>query len=452
MSKFEAAFAAWIAFHSKLGVNIEATLMPPATEADILAVENTLGFDLPDDMRALYKIANGQFDAWDHREELKARLGPDEYWSPLFGSHSLLPLDQALQWYQSELSRVESEREFRDKFNQANPDKISDEPMIWDVREGDSVDPIGWTPHWFVFAGFNADNLALDMNPPRGGNPGQIVEFGSDVAQLSVLGSSLTDLFVEAADRLDITETNRYERNEPDGQSVGTVFFDMDWRKIPFDHQEFLNAVPQFPIEYKQWQEEESRKEEQRVQRFISWLKQQGASDEDIFYIEGIFRSDLSYQSEISEMPPHVHEAINDWSISRGEGPIPNEKSDMKLVIEAVWYRYYMGLAGQVMASSNERGRNISSTIGQGMLRQDVITLVHRYWLESGVWTRTDFDIAEALRNRFSRLKIIEQGETDNHSIGFEGSVLEICWSTFDSETFKSNDFCDRVDISEFRN
>ena len=74
MSKFEAAFAAWIAFHSKLGVNIEATLMPPATEADILAVENTLGFDLPDDMRALYKIANGQFDAWDHREELKACL------------------------------------------------------------------------------------------------------------------------------------------------------------------------------------------------------------------------------------------------------------------------------------------------------------------------------------------------------------------------------------------
>jgi len=105
-----------------------------------------------------------------------------------------------------------------------------------------------------------------------------------------------------------------------------------------------------------------------------------------------------------------------------------------------------------VMASSNERGRNISSTIGQGMLRQEVITLVHRYWLESGVWTRTDFDIAEALRNRFSKLKIIEQGETDNHSIGFEGSVLEICWSTFDSETFKSNDFCDRVDISEFRN
>ena len=62
MTTFEAALAAWIAFHSELGVNIEATFMPPATEGELVAAERAIGFSLPDDLRSLYKVANGQYD------------------------------------------------------------------------------------------------------------------------------------------------------------------------------------------------------------------------------------------------------------------------------------------------------------------------------------------------------------------------------------------------------
>ena len=160
MSKFEVAFAAWIAFHSQLGVNIEATLKPPATEEQIRAIEKKLGFDLPDDIRELYKKADGQYDSWEHGEELKARLAPNEYWAPLFGNFAFIPLDQALARYVDETEWKKSESEFTAKYNEANPDKVTDNQIVWEVRTGDPVDPGGWNQDWFIFAWTNADSLA----------------------------------------------------------------------------------------------------------------------------------------------------------------------------------------------------------------------------------------------------------------------------------------------------
>ena len=455
MSGFEAAFAAWIAFHSRIGVNIEATLMPPATEEDIRAVESTLGFSLPDDIRALYKIANGQYVPWEHGDELRTRLGPDQYWAPLFGYYVLVPLDQAIARYQGDVEGLEAEREFNERYNRANPDKIMDRTITWDVRDGDPVDAAGWNPGWFTFAWQNADSLAIDMNPPHGGRPGQIVEYGPDVARLAVLGSSLTDLLEQAAYRLELDEANRYERNAPDNEEAGTVFFDMDWRNEPYDHQTYLDAIPQFPIEYEQWQEAQNLEAEQRLQRFTDWLTQQGVNEENRFLATQVFSHDLAFQQGIPAMPAHVHEAMNAWSIARGDGPMPEQSppdaSMAREVERAGWFRYLMGLASKVIDSTTEHGEHISGTIGEGMRTQDLITLIHRYLAESGVWSTEDFKLAEQLRARFGALEIIAQGAANSYSMGFEGSVLQVCWSTFDEQTFKSEDFCETIDVAGYR-
>ena len=91
MSQLEIALAAWIAFHAELGVDIEKTLLPPADESEIQEVENRIGFKLPDDLRELYLIANGQLNPYDEAE-LANRLEVDKPCCLLYTSPS--PRDQ----------------------------------------------------------------------------------------------------------------------------------------------------------------------------------------------------------------------------------------------------------------------------------------------------------------------------------------------------------------------
>lgn len=453
MTTFEAALSAWIAFQSELGVNIEATFMPPATESEIVAAEQAIGFSIPDDLRSLYKTANGQYDAFDSKDVLQERLDPNEYWAPLFGYYRLLPLKQAVSRHLGELEGRRSHIEYIKKYNEANPQNPqSEEYESWDVREGDPVDPRGWSPSWFIFAEGNADNIAIDMNPPHGGVPGQIVEFGADVARLSVLGSSLTDLMEVASYRLTPDEINRYERSDPDDENIGTVFFDIDWRNKPYDEQEYLDSIPVFPEEYQQWQDDQEKMTELRAQRFVDWLKQKGLDESDVFNVSHIKRSDLNYVINFEPMPDHVFQAMDAWSIARGDGPMSKDpQPDDEKIHQAIWYRYLMGLASEVLSSTDEHSKHISSTIGHGLLREDAIELIHKYYLESGEWSAHQYKTANAFVEDIAKLNIIKSGEASSYSMGIDGTVLNICYSTFDSESYKSNDYCDRVDLDKYQ-
>lgn len=453
MTTFEAALAAWIAFHSELGVNIEATFMPPATESELVAAERAIGFSLPDDLRSLYKVANGQYDTYYSKALLEERLGPNEYWAPLFGYYQLLPLEQAVSRHIRELESRESRAEYIEKYNEANPKKpLSEQYESWDVREGDVVDPGGWNHSWFIFAEGNADNIAIDMNPPHGGVPGQIVEFGPDLAQLSVLGSSLINLLEVASYRLSPDEAGRYQRNAPDEESIGTVYFDIDWRNKPYDEQEYIASNPVFPEEYQQWQEDLERKSELRAQRFVDWLIQQGLDESDVFNVSNIQRSNLNYIVDFEDMPDHVFQAMNAWSIARGSGPFSTgPEPDDEAVEQAIWYRYLMGLASEVLSSTEEHSKHISSTIGDGLLREDAIELIHQYYLESRQWTAHRYETVKAFSKEVRNLNIVKVGEASNRLMEIVGTVLKICYSTFDSESYKSEDYCDRVDLDIYQ-
>lgn len=135
MTPLEYALSAWIAFHAELGVEIEATFLPPATEEQIVDVETEIGYRLPEDLRKLYLIANGQLGPYGDQ-----KLEGITRWAPLFGNNDFMSLDQAIGQYRSYLDMYQFDLNFRSKYNAANPDKKI-EPIVWDVREGDPIDP-----------------------------------------------------------------------------------------------------------------------------------------------------------------------------------------------------------------------------------------------------------------------------------------------------------------------
>ena len=76
MDPLASALAAWIAFHVELGVDLDALLLPGATADETTAVEKALGHALPEDLRTLYRHADGQIDLLDealaeHRERIR---------------------------------------------------------------------------------------------------------------------------------------------------------------------------------------------------------------------------------------------------------------------------------------------------------------------------------------------------------------------------------------------
>jgi len=207
MSRLETALTAWIAFHAQLGVDVDAFFLPPASEAQIAEVEEQIGYRLPEDLRELYKITNGQWNTYDGDSSV-LDVDRDQRWAPLFGNYDFLPLHEALEKYQFYLESYTSEKEFNKKYYAANPDKTY-VPTVWEVREGDSVDEAGWNPSWFTFAGSDANTYSVDLSPPHGGNPGQVVLHGADEWILQVVGHSITDMMEQAVTHLSSDEEHR---------------------------------------------------------------------------------------------------------------------------------------------------------------------------------------------------------------------------------------------------
>jgi hypothetical protein len=132
--------------------------------------------------------------------------------------------------------------------------------------------------------------------------------------------------------------------------------------------------------------------------------------------------------------------------------PIPSEAGvpGSQMLEQKRWYGYSMSLASAVIRSHSEHGRHISSTLGRGLRRTEAITYHQRYLLESGDWTQSEYDAAERLRARLDNLQIIKQGKTDSFSMEIDQSVLKICYSTFDPDTYKRTEHCEPIDLADY--
>ncbi len=305
----EAALAAWLAFMAELDVDMARFLLPPATETQIAAVEQEIGYRLPTDLRELYLFANGQAGRPDAAAALTTQ-SKETRWAPLFGNYEFLPIEQALEMW-----RVQKEIYSDPMF--------SEEDFSWSVRSGDPVDPKGWNRYWFVFAGREVNHYLVDTRPPAAGTPGQVVVHGADEWELQVLASSVTELMQQAAQRLDPQDATRYFYSDT-GEFPQTVYFDMDWQKhIPTEqelheeqaalereHQDWLDRHPTFV----QWQQEQLDLRQRRQDQFADWLGARGyskAQSDEIVRIStgefmGLMGGAFATGTQVVAMPEHV--------------------------------------------------------------------------------------------------------------------------------------------------
>ena len=138
-------------------------LNEPASEEELGQVQRQVGQTLPDDVRALYLLADGQ-----SRGEQCLPLFGDGYW--------FLSLDEMASWWQMNLEVHQGE--------------MSAEAMYG--RQG-AVYGYDWHPAWVPLASRErGDSLVIDFVPTPMGASGQIVRYRDDDEDRDHLAMSVT--------------------------------------------------------------------------------------------------------------------------------------------------------------------------------------------------------------------------------------------------------------------
>ena len=211
MDTFNTALAAWLAFLSSLDSDLPNRLNPPATEAQLAAVETEIGYVLPDDVRALYLLADGQRDSLDTSD-----LPTGKRTGPLFGRYQFNSLEETLEIW----------REWNERLTEFETE-LPDLQLHEITRSGDAIDEVLWKKSWLpISSGFELPGLpgwVIDLSPPAGGSIGQVVAVFPEDDQRRVIAPSLTVLLESAAQNLDKQEIQKAQ-DSPD-----LLWFQMDW-------------------------------------------------------------------------------------------------------------------------------------------------------------------------------------------------------------------------------
>jgi len=180
------AFSEWCSTLNASGFAVESFLNPPANESELDGFESAVGFALPEDLRQLYRRANGQVAPFGVTDP-----SPGSVVTPLFGFYDFISLDRALSSYRMWSSIYD---EYGDTFHETfNEGVIA-------LRGSDPVFPEYWRPGWLPFSIDGGGNsFAVDLSPPSAGTYGQVIVIGSDEDERRVVAPSLTELFTLAA-------------------------------------------------------------------------------------------------------------------------------------------------------------------------------------------------------------------------------------------------------------
>ncbi|MFI7067416.1 SMI1/KNR4 family protein [Kribbella sp. NPDC050124] len=168
----DAFFATYRGWLQGVAPGVDATLRGPATEAEVDRYEETVGAELPAELRQLWAIHDGEAEA-----------------EPSGGTIGGLVF----------LGVAESLREWADWSSLR--DETSDEDMQALRMFSASVpaDAIqqeytaaGWLP--ILKESMEGNYLGLDLAPGPGGQPGQVINFGRDEDRKAVISRSMSDL------------------------------------------------------------------------------------------------------------------------------------------------------------------------------------------------------------------------------------------------------------------
>ena len=169
--------AIWTRIRSWIEANapqLLEVLQPGASEARIRKLEESLSIRLPDDVKALYRLCNGQ-SSYDYgllngTEFLSLERIQDEWsvWKGLLDAGELVPDDSV------ESSRID--RGIR---------------QVW------------WSPKWIPLTYNGAgDHHCLDLDPAKEGTMGQIITMWHDDDERKVVASSIRAWLQQYAEQL----------------------------------------------------------------------------------------------------------------------------------------------------------------------------------------------------------------------------------------------------------
>lgn len=210
------------------------TLNPPATEADLDALEKSIGRRLPPDFRASYLIHDGQ----SYRE--------DDLWGMgVFFGLAIEPINrgEGITW----LYRHRVECEWPEKSN---------EMLDWIFYPPDAIREAWSGPGWLPFywdAGRNF--IGIDLEPGPNGVYGQVIRFGLEDEYRPVLALSFAHLLEDIADELEaghaVTEPSEVSNSPfrlkggPKGYFQDVLYKAWAEAKLPLAFQQ-AKPIPRF--------------------------------------------------------------------------------------------------------------------------------------------------------------------------------------------------------------
>ncbi|WP_139195921.1 MULTISPECIES: SMI1/KNR4 family protein [unclassified Curtobacterium] len=175
-------------------------LRAPATERDLAVAEAHLGHRLPEDVRALYLLHDGQhpYSAQDPR-----------FAAGLVVGQPFLPLTDVLaQWDQWDGFEAQEDM---DEFASSTPQGFVQPKYA--VR--------GWIPLTHDGGG---NHVGVDLDPAAAGTVGQVITFGRDDDEHQVIAPSLLSYLEQAADLVAAgTIVPSDEQDEPGWAITGTL-------------------------------------------------------------------------------------------------------------------------------------------------------------------------------------------------------------------------------------
>lgn len=177
-SDINTLWSSWIDFVESKGFSARASFEPAASDADILTLERATGLQLPEPMKQLYHIANGQ----------KPRSSP-----ALFNNY---------YEFLSTWRAADGWRLWKSVQEDLGPDEMADIARVTvKVSQPDLVKKEYWIEGWLPFATDGGGNsLALDFMPESQGTSGQIIVIGSDEDHRRVLASGIAELLQRMID------------------------------------------------------------------------------------------------------------------------------------------------------------------------------------------------------------------------------------------------------------
>lgn len=205
-------------------------LAPPASQAEIDDLEQVLGQRLPDDVKAVLRLHNGQLSTDT------STSGPGA--APCIPTLSFLSTHLIQEAWSSCVSLLESP-------------EIEDLQAFGDVMPGAEgrVKPLdtspGWIPLWSDTT--RRDYIGLDLDPDHAGIRGQIINFGRNEQRHFVCAESFTDLL---GFLLDEVRSGRWPASTLVEGDEDDIEYDDDdgyepeeypWFGVPGEH--FFNAL-----------------------------------------------------------------------------------------------------------------------------------------------------------------------------------------------------------------